>query len=82
MPPTFWNINDDDAFLSAAMKFSVPKAVKEVSLGHIHKRKLEKTKVPTKESSYLLLLQAGAITPFHQVFSGTDVMYFLVKVKA
>ena len=79
MPPMFWNIIDADASLSAATKFSVPKAVKDVSLGHIHKRKLEKTEVPTKESSYLLLSQAGAITPFHQDFSGTSVMYFSVR---
>ena len=39
---------------------SVPKAVKDMSLGHIHKMKLEKTEVPTKESSYLLLSQSGA----------------------
>ena len=79
MPPMFWNVIDADASLSAATKFSAPKAVKEVSLGHMHKRKLEKTEVPTKESSYLLLSQAGAIKPFHQDFSGTSVMYFLVK---
>ena len=72
----FLNIIDADASLSAATKFSVPKAVKDVSLGHIHKIKLEKTEVPTKESSYLLLSQAGAITSFHQDFSGTSVMYF------
>ena len=62
---------DADASLSAATNISVPKANKNVSLGHIHKRKLEKTEVPTKESSYLLL---PAITPFHQDFSGTSVM--------
>ena len=73
MPPMFWNIIDADACLAAATKFSLPKAVKDVSLGHIHKRKL------TKESSYLLLFQAGAVTPFHQDCSGTSVMYFLVK---
>ena len=65
--------------MSAATKFSVPKAVKDVSLGQIHKRKLEKTEVPTKESGYLLLSQAGAITPFHQDFAGSSVMFFLVK---
>ena len=79
MPPMFWNIIDADASFSAATKFSVSKAVKDVSLGHIHKRKMEKTEVPTKESSYLMLSQAGAITPFHQDFSGTSVLYFLVK---
>ena len=79
MPPMFWNIIDSDASLSAAAKLSDPKAVKDVSLGNIHKRKLEKTEVPIKESSYLLLSQAGAIKPFHQDFSGTSVMYFLVK---
>ena len=79
MPRMFWNIIDADASLSAATKFSVPKAVKDVSLGHIHKRKLEKTEVPTKESRYLLLSQAGAKTPFHQDFSGTALLYFLVK---
>ena len=76
-----WNIIDADAFLSAATKFSVPKAVKDVSLGHIHKRKLEMTEVPKKESSYLLLSQTVAITPFHQDFSGTFVMYIFVKDK-
>ena len=75
----FWNIIDADASLSAATKISVPKAVKDVSAGHIHKRKLKETEVPTKESSYLLLSQAGAITPFHQDFSGISVMYFLMK---
>ena len=79
MPPMFWNIIDADASLSAATKFSAPKAVKDVSLRHIHKRKMEKTEVPAKESSYLLLSQTGAITPFHQDFSGTSAMYFLVK---
>ena len=79
MPPMFWNIVDADASLSAATKFSVPKAVKDMSLGNIHKRKLEKTEVPTKESSYLLLSQAGAITPFQQDFSGTSVKDILVK---
>ena len=79
MPPMFWNIIDADASLSAATKFSVPKTVKDVSLGHMNKRNLEKTEVPTKESSYLLFSQAGAISLFHQDFSGTSVMYFLVK---
>ena len=46
----FWNIIDADDSLTAATKFSVPKAVKDVSLGHIHERKLEKTEVPMKES--------------------------------
>ena len=55
MTPIFCNNIDADASLSAATKFSVQKAVKDVSLGHIHKRKLEKTEKPTKESSYLLL---------------------------
>ena len=79
MPPKFWIIIDADDSLSAATKFSVPKAVKDVPLGHIHKRNLEKTEVPTKESSYLLLSQAGPITPFHQDFSGASMMHFLVK---
>ena len=79
MPPRFWSIIDADASLSAATNFSVAKAVKDVSSGHIHKRKLKKTEVPTKKSSYLLLSQAGVITPFHQGFSGTSVKYFLVK---
>ena len=79
MRPRFWKIFDADASLSAATNFSVPKAVKDVSLGHIQKRKLEMTEVPTKETSYMLLSQAGAITPFHQDFSGISVMYFLVK---
>ena len=52
-----------------------------MSLGHIHKRKLEKTEVSTKESSYLLLSQTGAGTPNHQDISGTSVMDFLVKGK-
>ena len=79
MPPRFWNIIDADGSLSAATKFSVPKAVKVIAMGRIYKRKLEKTEVPTKESSYLLLSKDGAITPIHQDFSGTSVMYFLVK---
>ena len=79
MPQMFWNIIDADASLLAVTKFSVPKEVKDVSLGHIHKRKLEKTEVPPKESSYLLLSQTGAIIPFHQAFSDTFVMYSLVK---
>ena len=70
----FWNIIDADTSLSAATKFSVPKAVKDMTLGHIRKRKLEKTEVPTKESSYLLLSQARAITPFQKNFSVTSVM--------
>ena len=74
MPSMFWKIIDADAPLSAATKFSVPKAVKDGSLGLIHKRKLENTEVLTKESSYLLLSQAGAVTPLHQDFSGTSVM--------
>ena len=77
MPPMFWSIIDADASLSAATKFSVLRAAK-VSLGKTHKRKLKETEVPTKESIYLLLSQAGAITPFHQDFSGTSVKYFLV----
>ena len=76
MRPMFWNIIDADASLSDATKFSNRKSVKDVSLGHIRKRKLEKTEVPSKESSYLLLSQAGAITPFQQDFPGTSVMYF------
>ena len=79
MPPMFWIIIDADASWSAATKFSISKAVKDVSLGHIHKKKLENTEVPTKESSYLLLSQAGAKTPFHQDFSVTSVLYFLEK---
>ena len=59
--------------------FAVPKAVKDVSLGHIHKRKLEKTDIPTEKSSYLLLLQAGAVTQFHQDFADTSVMHIPVK---
>ena len=39
----------------------------------------EDKKKPTKESSYLPLSQAGIVTPFHQNFSGTSVMYILVK---
>ena len=34
----FWNIIDADVSLSAATKFSVPKAVKDASLGHIQKK--------------------------------------------
>ena len=79
LAPIFWNIIDADGALSATTKISVPKAVKDVSLGHIHKRKLEKTEVPKKESNYLLLSQAGAITTFHQDFSGASVIYFIVK---
>ena len=44
MLPMFWNIIDTDTFLSAATKFSVPKAVKDVSLGHIHKKKVGEDK--------------------------------------
>ena len=75
----FWSIIDADIPLSAANQFSIPKEVKFLSLGHIHQSKLEKTEVPTKESSYVLLSQAGAVTPFHQDFFGSFVMYILVK---
>ena len=76
----FWNFIDADASSSATTKFSVPKAVKDVSLGHIYKRKLEKTEVPTDEGVMLpAVIEAGAITPIHQDFAGTSKMYFLVK---
>ena len=39
LPPMFWNILDADASLSVAKKFSVPKAVKDVYLEHLQKRK-------------------------------------------
>ena len=75
----FWNIIDGDTSLSAAIKISAPKAIKDLSLGLIHKRKLEKTEIPTNESSYRMISLAGAKTPFHRDFSGISVIYFLVK---
>ena len=41
----FWSIIDNDACLSDAAKISVPKVIK---MGHLHRKKVEKTKVPTK----------------------------------
>ena len=73
----FWNIIDADASLSAATKFSVPILCQGCVVGSIHKRKLEKTEVPTNRSSNLLSLQTGARTPFHQALSRISVIYFL-----
>ena len=70
-----------DATLSVTTKFSVPKAIKILSLGYMHNGKLEKTETPTIKSSYLRLSQAGAVTPYPQYFSSTYLMYDLVNGK-
>ena len=54
----FWNIIDADASLSAATKFSVPKAVKDVSLGHITQKKVGEDR-STDEGVKILAVIAG-----------------------
>ena len=63
MPPMFWIIIDADASLSAATKFSVPKAVMDVYLGHMHRRKLENTYEGVKVSAVFAGWSTSTISP-------------------
>lgn len=75
-----WNAIDCDARVQPRKTgFNLPTALKEVSLNEIYRTKIAKTRHADKEANYLLVSSAGAITSFHQDFSGTSVLYFLMK---
>jgi hypothetical protein len=78
-PPMFWNCIDGDANCSETTRFTVPQAVLDVSLDRICRPRMPEDYWAQKLERYLLVSQDGAITLFHQDFSGTSVFYFLVK---
>ena len=80
-PEKYWNVIDCDARLNSKTKFTMPKALKEVSLNEIYKKKLHESTYTKgdKVANYLLVSQGGAVTLWHTDFSGTSVFYALVK---
>lgn len=76
------NVIDLDTHAWDERPFSVPAAVRAVSLAHqlvpdeLADRELDPT---TGVSSYLLLGQRGSVTDFHQDFSGTSVFYLVLR---
>lgn len=77
----YWNVIDCDARANPTTTFTMPDALKVVSLNEIHKDALPVSayNAGDKISNYLLVSQSGATTLFHTDFSGTSVFYFLVK---
>lgn len=78
-PPEFWNVIDGNAKQCIYTCFQQPHVLNECSLGHMFKSELERRHHADKESNYLLYSQDGAQTLFHQDFSHTSVIYFLMK---
>ena len=78
--PRYWNVLDVDARLQPGLTdFTLPDAVKSVSLNELLGNALHEEFKADREANYLLISEAGAITLFHQDMTGTCVFYFLVE---
>lgn len=77
----FCNTIDLDARAHPKANFTLPDAIKEVSLNEIYKDALRPLEYNTadKVAHYLLVSKAGAITLWHTDFSYTSVLYIVVK---
>jgi hypothetical protein len=79
--PKLWNIIDCDARAQAKTNFTIPDAVKAVSLNEIHKDILspETYEAGDAVAHYLLVSQNQAITLWQTDFSATSVFYAVLK---
>ena len=83
--PQPMNIIDIDTANRATRPFSIPDAVRAVSLGHHLTHQTTNNNLPADLdpmagiSNYLLLGQCGSVTDFHQDFSATSVFYFVLR---
>ena len=77
----YWNVIDCDSRTNPKTNFTIPSALKDVSLNEIYKSELkpEIYKKGDRVSHYLLISKDGAITTWHTDFSGTSVFYFVAK---
>ena len=76
-----WNVIDCDARLTPLITFVKPDAIREVSWLEEYRDLLTEDTYDAadKVGHYLLVSQPGALTLWHQDFSGTSVFYFLLK---
>ena len=78
--PKYWNVIDCDARKQPEKtSFTIPTALKSVSLNEMCREDMTDDVLAGKESSYLLVSASGTVTHFHQDHSGTSVVYFLMK---
>lgn len=77
----YYNIIDTDARANTLTMFTMPDALKAVSLNEIYKDALPESyyQMADKVAHYLLVSQPDAITLWHTDFSGTSVLYILMK---
>ena len=74
-----WNVLDADSRSQPQTRFTIPDAVKNVSLNELMGGGMGDCYRADKEASYLLISEEGALTGFHQDFSSTSVVYVLLK---
>lgn len=78
--PKYWNVIDADARdQPGRTSFTIPTALKDISLNEICRSDMNDNVLAGKESSYLLVSSSGVVTHFHQDHSGTSVWYMLMK---
>ena len=74
-----WNVLDCDARKQPHTQFTMPDALKAVSLNEIMRPHMLDLVRADKEANYMLVSEEGAITGFHQDFSSTSVCYVVLK---
>ena len=78
-PGSHWNVLDVDSRKQPGTSFTIPDAVKAVSLNEILREDIHKICRADREGSYLLMSAPGAMTMFHQDMTGTCVFYMIPK---